>query len=181
MTLNELETALMTRLRELNLFATVEPFKGSIEDVLKTMVTRFPACLVVHQGARYERMARGIVRKTPQYSLLICCQSYRGEASARLGAQGANTLLEAVESALLGKDLGLALDSPFMPVEAELLNMVSKDGGLSLSVYDFRWETAYSVRETAEATVLLNALEARYRLEPDGEQGATDIIDLEGS
>ena len=181
MTLSELEQALVTTITGLGKFKTVESFKGSIEDILKNRTARWPACFVVYQGAKYQRVASRVWRKTPQYSLLICAQSYRSESDARLKPDGANALLDFVEAALLEQYLGLELEQPLYPVEQELLNMVSKETGMALAVYDCRWEAVFTAEPAAETAATLAALEARYKLRPgDDTPDAIDQIDLEG-
>jgi len=179
-TLNDLEDKLKEALESLSLFARVEHYTGDIEDVLKGITTRFPACFIVHQGARFERVSNLAYQKVVQYSLLIGAQSYRSDEHARHQSAGTNALLEAVEAKLLGQTLGVSLSSPWEPVSVDLLNMVKKGAGMGLSVYDARWEAGYTVAATSEEEAELKAVEARYYLKPGDEQSdAADEISLE--
>ncbi len=93
--------------------AALEGYAGQLDTLtaIKTWAGRFPAVAVAVPSAVYVDEARNNVywQEKAKVLVFIGAQSWRGQAAARGGVTGAQTIVKDVRSRLLNKNLGLEI------------------------------------------------------------------------
>ena len=179
--IGQVEDAIVARLKEqVTDLAAVLSYQGEdIETLLGELSHQLPAVVVIFAGGPWTRSSDDTFHRMAAFQLVLMVENHRSEQARRRGAGsdvGAYTLLEGIETALIGQDLGLEIDE-LTPTDTRNLYTEAGDGA-GLSVWGLEVETGWEVCTAEEDAGDLTGLHADWTVDDHGETTAQDTLDL---